>query len=250
MAVKFQKIVRTIVVILASVMVLSGCKETTTVSEKPVVTTEKKTQKKTEKKTEQKKENKEKKKTQKPSKSLEETEEEEEEFIEEEVEEETEEEPSVPDKITSNSTTSKGESKPAGEKQENSAELTCYLSIYCDTILDNMDKLEAGKEVLVPSNGVLYEEREVTFTKGETVFDVLLRETKKNGIHMEYSFTPGFNSNYIEGIANLYEMDCGPNSGWMYSVNGVYPDYGCSVYELKDQDVIEWNYTCDLGRDL
>ena len=55
---------------------------------------------------------------------------------------------------------------------------------------------------------------------------------------------------YIEGIGNLYERDGGRWSGWMYSVNGVYGDVGCGQFELNDGDVIEWNYTCDLGLDL
>ena len=35
-----------------------------------------------------------------------------------------------------------------------------------------------------------------------------------------------------------------------YSVNGWFPNYGCSLYQLKDGDVVEWRYTCDLGEDL
>jgi hypothetical protein len=54
----------------------------------------------------------------------------------------------------------------------------------------------------------------------------------------------------IAGINNLYEFDVGELSGWMYKVNGWYPNYGCSRYQVKDGDLIEWNYTCDLGRDL
>lgn len=129
-------------------------------------------------------------------------------------------------------------------------ENTCYLSISCSTILDNMKDLTEGKETLVPSDGQIYAQREVSFYEGESVFDILQRETKNNRIHMEYSFFPGFNSNYVEGINNLYEFDCGKNSGWMYCVNGWYPNYGCSRYVVQDGDVIEWNYTCDLGRDL
>ena len=55
---------------------------------------------------------------------------------------------------------------------------------------------------------------------------------------------------YIEGIHNLYEFDCGDLSGWMYKVNGWFPNYGCSRYQLKQGDVIEWVYTCDLGKDV
>ena len=113
-----------------------------------------------------------------------------------------------------------------------------------------MEDLTANKESLVPSNGVIYKKQTVTFYEGESVFDVLLRECQNNKIHMEYSWTPMYNSHYIEGINNLYEFDCGELSGWMYSVNGWYPNYGCSRYQVQDGDVIEWHYTCDLGEDL
>lgn len=129
-------------------------------------------------------------------------------------------------------------------------ELTCYLTISCATILNNMEQLTEGKEDLVPSDGIIYARNEVTFYEGESVFDVLLRETQSNRIHMEYSFFPGYNSNYVEGINNLYEFDCGELSGWMYRVNGWYPNYGCSRYLVQDGDEIEWNYTCDHGRDV
>lgn len=62
--------------------------------------------------------------------------------------------------------------------------------------------------------------------------------------------TPIYNSAYIEGIGNLYEFDCGELSGWMYKVNGWFPNYGCSRYRLKSGDRVEWVYTCDLGRDV
>ena len=59
-----------------------------------------------------------------------------------------------------------------------------------------------------------------------------------------------YNSAYIEGINNLYEFDCGELSGWMYSVNDWYPNYGCSCYTVQPGDVICWVYTCDLGQDV
>ena len=67
---------------------------------------------------------------------------------------------------------------------------------------------------------------------------------------MEASFTPMYNSYYIKGINNLYEFDCGDGSGWMYRVNGWYPNYGVSRYALRDGDVIEFRYTCELGDDI
>jgi hypothetical protein len=129
-------------------------------------------------------------------------------------------------------------------------EFRATLTVRCDTILDNMNLLDREKWELVPADGVIFAETAVVFYGGESVFNVLQREMKRAGVHMEFMNTPIYNSAYIEGINNLYEFDAGELSGWMYSVNGWYPNYGCSRYQLKDGDRVEWNYTCDLGRDL
>lgn len=129
-------------------------------------------------------------------------------------------------------------------------QLTATLSVSAATILDNMNIFNEDKLEVLPADGIIYKAQKVTFYEGESVFDVLLREMKKNKIHMEFSMTPIYNSNYIEGINNLYEFDAGELSGWMYKVNGWFPNYGSSRYVLKDGDVIEWVYTCDLGRDV
>jgi hypothetical protein len=114
-----------------------------------------------------------------------------------------------------------------------------------------MGNLEAGKEGYVPKSGVILNTTTVKFTDGETVFDVLNRVCKNKGIQIEYSWTAMYNSYYIEGINNLYEFDCGQQSGWMYKVNGWFPNYGCSSYTLKNGDTIVWCYTCNgLGADV
>jgi hypothetical protein len=127
---------------------------------------------------------------------------------------------------------------------------TCTLSVRCDTILDNMSWLDPNKVELVLEDGVIFATTTVTFYEGESVFNVLQREMKKAKIHMEFANTPMYNSAYIEGINNLYEFDCGELSGWMYKVNNWFPNYGCSRYQLKDGDVVEWVYTCNLGIDV
>ena len=127
---------------------------------------------------------------------------------------------------------------------------TCTFSIECSTILNNLSMLDPDKLEMVPSGGVILKKTTVTFYEGESVFDVLQRLCKEKGIHLESSWTPIYNSAYIEGIHNLYEFDCGALSGWMYKVNGWYPNYGCSRYQLKDGDVVEWRFTCDLGNDI
>ena len=127
---------------------------------------------------------------------------------------------------------------------------TCTFSISCATILNNWDDCDESKKPLVPADGVILPTTTVTFTEGESVFDVLQRLCRENGIHMESSWTPMYNSAYVEGINNLYEFDVGSLSGWMYSVNGWFPNYGCSRYALQNGDVVEWVYTCDLGYDV
>lgn len=140
--------------------------------------------------------------------------------------------------------------EPVDQEVDKKKSYTCTFSIECSTILNNLADLDPDKRELVPSNGVILAPTKVTFYEGESVFDVLQRVCKEKGIHMESSWTPIYNSAYIEGIHNLYEFDCGELSGWMYRVNGWYPNYGCSRYQLADGEVVEWRYTCDLGNDV
>lgn len=140
--------------------------------------------------------------------------------------------------------------EPEEQEVDKKKTYTCIFSIECSTILNNLSDLDPDKRELVPSNGVILAPTKVTFYEGESVFDVLQRVCKENGIHMESSWTPIYNSAYIEGIHNLYEFDCGELSGWMYCVDGWYPNYGCSRYQLADGEVVEWRYTCDLGKDV
>ena len=136
------------------------------------------------------------------------------------------------------------------EAELTDAVYTSTISISCSAILDHMDDLDPEKMELVPADGWLLQPMSATFHAGESVFDVLLRVCQEHKIHMEYVNTPMYNSAYIEGIGNLYEFDCGSLSGWMYNVNGWFPNYGCSRYVLQDNDVICWVYTCDLGKDV
>ena len=135
------------------------------------------------------------------------------------------------------------------KKEVTAGGLTCTLSISCANLVDS-DVLAEAKRSLVPDSGWLLEPVECSFEEGESVFDVLNRVVRENKIHMEFVETPAYNSVYIEGIGNLYEFDGGPQSGWMYCVNGEFPNYGCSTVKLQDGDVVEWVYTLDLGNDV
>ncbi|QNM05712.1 DUF4430 domain-containing protein [Qiania dongpingensis] len=127
---------------------------------------------------------------------------------------------------------------------------TCIIEIRCDTVLNNMDQLTEGLEGYIPGNGVILSASEVELYEGETVFDVLKRTTRETGIKLEFRNDGVHGAGYIVGINHLNEFDCGEGSGWMYTVNGWFPNYGCAKYVLEDNDVIQWIYTCDLGRDI
>ncbi|MDE5872671.1 MAG: DUF4430 domain-containing protein, partial [Lachnospiraceae bacterium] len=144
------------------------------------------------------------------------------------------------------------EQAPTTEESQTEVKvMTCTVQIRCDTILNNLDDLKTGKEAYVPESGIILGTTTVEFTEGETAFDVLKRVCSYYGIQIEYSYTPLYGSYYIEGINYLYEFDCGSQSGWMYKVNGWFPNYGCSSYILADGDTMVWCYTCKgLGADV
>ena len=142
------------------------------------------------------------------------------------------------------------QNEPAVTENADKNELFCTLSVRCDTILADISNLDDEKLTIIPKDGVIFAEKKVAFTDGESVFDLLLREMKNSKIHLEFVNTPIYGSVYIEGIGNIYEFDAGELSGWMYRVNGVFPNFGCSKYYLKQGDKVEFVYTCDLGEDV
>jgi hypothetical protein len=115
--------------------------------------------------------------------------------------------------------------------------LTVEFSVSCETIADELD----GEYEIIPPT-------EIVLIKGETVFDILERVLAYNQIPFDYSGSG--ETIYIRGIDNIYEFDYGDMSGWMYRVNGEFPNVGCGAYYPEDGDVIEWLYTKNIGKDI
>lgn len=133
------------------------------------------------------------------------------------------------------------------EAGETAAETAyCTLTVRCDSLLKHPDLLSPEKRELVPDSGVLYPSEQVAIAEGDTVFDVLCRELKRNYIHFEYKNTGLAQDAFILGIGNLYAGDAGEFSGWMYTVNGESPDKGCAQYAVSKGDQIVWTYTCEM----
>ena len=119
---------------------------------------------------------------------------------------------------------------------------TVTMSIRCNAVKN--DK----KPDYIPEDCVILDDTEFTVSEGDTAYDILLEASKRYDIRIDNRGTVG--NAYIAGIADLYEFEYGDLSGWMYRVNGEFPDVGCQSYTLSDGDRIEWLYTKNIGKDL
>lgn len=140
------------------------------------------------------------------------------------------------------------EKKEREQKEKRKKENIVTMQIRCDTAVAKGMADNPEWQGIVPKSGIILANTEFRIKEGDTVLDVLLMAKEQYKFHVSYRGEGG--SAYVEGINNLYEFDGGRWSGWMYCVNGWYPNYGAGAYVLKGGDVIEWNYTCNLGKDL
>lgn len=130
--------------------------------------------------------------------------------------------------------------------QTTSSEINCSITIECKSILNNMDDLKKGHESYVPKNGIMLDNYKTTLKSKSTVYDLLKKACNDKGI--TYTAKDTMYSVYIVGINNIDEKDCGKNSGWMYSVNGSYPNVSVDSKKLKDGDKVVFTYTCSYKK--
>ncbi len=98
--------------------------------------------------------------------------------------------------------------------------------------------------------GYVISPAKIELEKGDTAWTVLKRELDKRDIDYRYIWSQEYDSVYLQSIDGDGEFDHGGGSGWMYAVNGWYPNYGASQYTLKNADKLKWRYTTNLGKDL
>lgn len=120
----------------------------------------------------------------------------------------------------------------------------CTVNVNCESVFSHMEELAEEKAELIPEDGVLFSD-EVKFASGENLLEVMSRAMKDAGVVMVQETTAGTGGGYISSIGGLGPADCGPMSGWMFTVNGEYPTVGCDQIFLQDGDIVEFVYVCE-----
>ncbi len=84
--------------------------------------------------------------------------------------------------------------------------------------------------------------------EGACVYDAFIKGCRENGITYK-----GADNGYVSSITKdgktLAERDQGPNSGWLYKVNGISPLEGIRECAIESGDSIQFYYTSDYTRE-
>lgn len=128
-------------------------------------------------------------------------------------------------------------------------------------------------------SGILLSQ-DVDIYEGETAAETVVRMLQNNGYSVDYTgnYETGFylarissESNFVTGNIpedlrtkleehgfeiydftpnSLGDYDFTKGSGWMYQVNGVYPNYGLSDYCFQNGDTLRLRFTLAYGADI
>ncbi|OCT14779.1 hypothetical protein A8709_11450 [Paenibacillus pectinilyticus] len=139
-------------------------------------------------------------------------------------------------------------------KTKHFTDFIAYTSSVVETPLPTSKHVTLSVDVLTVNKGYIVPELSLELQNGDTVWSVLKRTLENRGINYLYIWNSTYNSVYVQAIDGYKELDVdryGIGSGWMYNVNGTYPNYGADRYNtLKDGDSIQWRYTTNYGEDL
>lgn len=92
--------------------------------------------------------------------------------------------------------------------------------------------------------GMKVKSKDVSYVSGNTAFDVLEKMLGKSAIKTDRA------GDYVQGIAIdgkwLSEFDYGPESGWMYSVNGKFIQSPSTSVTVEEGDDVVWVYKTEM----
>ena len=126
-------------------------------------------------------------------------------------------------------------------------DITVTVLAECSAALDNMGSIDerVNTAAVIPADGVVLAYCEVPLPEGATAFDALALAARQQKVRVDGSGT--VYGVYVSAIGHIAEFGFGDMSGWLYSVNGEYPEASCGEYRLHDGDAVEFHYTCGYG---
>lgn len=128
--------------------------------------------------------------------------------------------------------------------------LRVTVSADCTAALSNMELIaeDVNPRDVIPSDGVVIKQCEVALQEGSSAFDALTAAAREQHVRVDY--TGSVYGTYVRGIGYIQEFGFGELSGWLYKVNGEFPDISAAYFTLNEGDVVEFVYTCSLGSDV
>lgn len=98
-----------------------------------------------------------------------------------------------------------------------------------------------GENVILP-------EMDIAITPSESILDISIRVFDEFNLPYEIA---GFGKDaYILSIDNISQYEEGPESRWLYNVDGNYPPMSPGEYIPTADARIEWIYTTNGGKDI
>lgn len=90
--------------------------------------------------------------------------------------------------------------------------------------------------------------KSVTVKKGSTVYHAFTKALEGSGI-TAVGAESGYIRSMTKGSVTYGEFTAGPNSGWLYKVNGRLPSLPLTQQAVADKDYVLWYYTSDWKTD-
>lgn len=125
----------------------------------------------------------------------------------------------------------------------------CYVTVDCHTAVANA-ALSAEKREVLPKDGMVLDHAAVSVKEGMNALEAFEAAMKENKLQYELQVSSFTGTTYVEGACNLYSLDCGDLSGWLFSFDGEFPPVGMADTPVKKDSQILLIYSCDMGPDV
>ncbi|MDO4516608.1 MAG: DUF4430 domain-containing protein [Bacillota bacterium] len=132
-----------------------------------------------------------------------------------------------------------GEDAQTGASTE-APQITCTVAVSCQNLWENPDLAEQATLDLLPEDGWMLRETQLTVPEGTTVLETLQWAAEEAGLTVTTSGSPAF----VESIGGLATGDGGDVSGWTYTINGETIMESAAVQTVSQDDQVVWSFVC------